>query len=195
MTREDILLAKSGNEEAIERIFSNYKSYIVRNSQNFYLKDGERDDLEQEGYIGLLKAIKYYDENRHIDFDIFVYLCVKRQMFTAIRNSNTLKSKSLTNAILMNKQVIFEDLNSNKKSFEFYSPEDIVLGKELILSLKKYLIQKLTCFEKDVFYYMIKGYTYTQIANKLLEKPKKIDNTIQRIKRKINKFMEEYRNL
>lgn len=189
MTQKDILLAKSGSEEAIEKIFSKYKNYIIKNSQIFYIKGGDSDDLQQEGYIGLLKAIKYYDENRHISFSAFVCLCIKRQMFTAIRNSNTIKSRGLTNAVLANTQVMYEDLDVVRKSFDLYSPEDIMLGKELIFSLKRYLKKELTPFEKEVLEYVLIEYTYTQIADKLSEKPKRIDNCMQRIKRKIHNIL------
>ncbi|WP_300363755.1 sigma factor, partial [Fusobacterium sp.] len=99
MTENDIMMAKSGNEDAIERIFSNYKNYIIRKSQGFYIRGGDIEDLQQEGYIGLLKAIKYYDEIKYNDFSNFAYLCIKRQMLTAIRNSNTVKSQGLNEAV------------------------------------------------------------------------------------------------
>lgn len=191
MTENDIMMAKSGNEDAIERIFSNYKNYIIRKSQGFYIRGGDIEDLQQEGYIGLLKAIKYYDEIKYNDFSNFAYLCIKRQMLTAIRNSNTVKSQGLNEAVVQD-ETLGTFLYNSKKSIEFYTPEEIILGKELLSSLNKFLDIKLTSMEKRVGKYLVRQYNYSEIAEKLDEDPKKVDNCIQRIKRKICIFLKRY---
>lgn len=191
MTEYDIMMAKSGNEDAIEKIFSNYKNYILRKSQGFYIKDGDVEDLQQEGYIGLLKAIKYYDEIKYNDFSNFAYLCIKRQMLTAIRNSNTVKSQGLSEAVVQD-ETLGKILYNSKKSIEFYTPEEITLGKERMSSLNKFLDIKLTSMEKKVGKYLLRQYSYVEIAKELNEDPKKIDNCIQRIKRKVCIFLKKY---
>lgn len=191
MTENDIMMAKSGNEDAIERIFSNYKNYIIRKSQGFYIRGGDIEDLQQEGYIGLLKAIKYYDEIKYNDFSNFAYLCIKRQMLTAIRNSNTVKSQGLNEAVVQD-ETLGTFLYNSKKSIEFYTPEEIILGKELLSSLNKFLDIKLTSMEKRVGKYLVRQYNYSEIAEKLDEDPKKVDNCIQRIKRKVCIFLKRY---
>lgn len=191
MTEYDIMMAKSGNEDAIEKIFSNYKNYILRKSQGFYIKDGDVEDLQQEGYIGLLKAIKYYDEIKYNDFSNFAYLCIKRQMLTAIRNSNTVKSQGLSEAVVQD-ETLGKILYNSKKSIEFYTPEEITLGKELMSSLNKFLDIKLTSMEKKVGKYLLRQYSYVEIAKELNADPKKIDNCIQRIKRKVCMFLKKY---
>lgn len=191
MTEYDIMMAKSGNEDAIEKIFSNYKNYILRKSQGFYIKDGDVEDLQQEGYIGLLKAIKYYDEIKYNDFSNFAYLCIKRQMLTAIRNSNTVKSQGLSEAVVQD-ETLGKILYNSKKSIEFYTPEEITLGKELMSSLNKFLDIKLTSMEKKVGKYLLRQYSYVEIAKELNADPKKIDNCIQRIKRKVCIFLKKY---
>lgn len=191
MTEYDIMMAKSGNEDAIEKIFSNYKNYILRKSQGFYIKDGDVEDLQQEGYIGLLKAIKYYDEIKYNDFSNFAYLCIKRQMLTAIRNSNTVKSQGLSEAVVQ-AETLGKILYNSKKSIEFYTPEEITLGKELMSSLNKFLDIKLTSMEKKVGKYLLRQYSYVEIAKELNADPKKIDNCIQRIKRKVCIFLKKY---
>lgn len=191
MTEYDIMMAKSGNEDAIEKIFSNYKNYILRKSQGFYIKGGDVEDLQQEGYIGLLKAIKYYDEIKYNDFSSFAYLCIKRQMLTAIRNSNTVKNQGLNEAVVQD-ETLGKILYNSKKSIEFYTPEEITLGKELISSLNKFLDIKLTSMEKKVGKYLLRQYSYIEIAKELNADPKKIDNCIQRIKRKVCIFLKKY---
>lgn len=193
MTQEDIILAKNGDEEAIERIFLKFRNYIVKNSRTFYLKNGDMNDLQQEGYIGLLKAIKYYDTTKEFNFDNFAYLCIKRQIITAIKNANSNKNQRLNLAILDNDETCYDgNIYNYEKSFDFYSPEDIVLGKELIKSLYEFLNSNLTKMEKRVFKYLFKENTYSEIAKELSEEPKKIDNCIQRIRKKINVFLQSY---
>lgn len=99
MGEDEIRLAKVGDNEAIEKILMNYKDYISKSSKLFYLNGGDRDDLKQEGYIGLLKAIKYFDKKKCDNFDVFAHLCIKRQIFTAIRKSNNIGNQGLNSAI------------------------------------------------------------------------------------------------
>lgn len=192
MLKTEILKAKSGDQEAIEKIFMKFRTTIIKMSRNFYLKDGDRDDLEQEGYIGLMKAIKYYDEKKQSNFDKFAYLCIRRQLITAIKNSNTNKNRSLNMAILEGEERCEQGVCNFEKSIDFYSPEEIILTKELLKELKKYLEMNLTEMERKVFKYIFEDVTYSEIANSLSEEPKKIDNCIQRIRKKIINFLKEY---
>lgn len=191
MTTTDIMMAKSGSEDMIEKIFLNYKNYILKKSQCFYINGGDIEDLQQEGYIGLLKAIKYFDCSKDVNFNSFACLCIKRQMLTAIRNSNTAKNQGLNEAV--NQENKIENfLYTSEKSLELYSPEEIALGKELLSSLNKFLEIKLTPLEKKVTTYLLNEYKYIEIAKQLNEEPKKIDNCIQRIKRKVCIFLKKY---
>ncbi|WP_300358164.1 sigma-70 family RNA polymerase sigma factor [Fusobacterium sp.] len=191
MTANDIMMAKSGSEDMIEKIFLKYKSYISKKSQSFYIKGGDIEDLQQEGYIGLLKAIKYFDCSKDVNFNSFAYLCIKRQMLTAIRNSNTAKNQGLNEAVTQ-EDGVENFLYTSEKSLELYTPEEITLGKELLSSLNKFLEIKLTPLEKRVATYLLNEYKYIEIAEKLNEEPKKIDNCIQRIKRKVCIFLKKY---
>ena len=192
MTQNDILMAKSGSEKATEKIILNFKNYILKKSQCYYIRGGDIEDLQQEGYIGLLKAIRYYDETKYTDFNGFAYLCIKRQMLTAIRDSNTVKNQGLNEAIDGKDEIIENVLCKHDRSIELYSPEEIILGKEMLYSLNKFLELKLTEMEKKVIKYLFKEYTYSEIAFKLSIEPKKIDNCIQRVKKKICIFLKKY---
>lgn len=191
MGEDEIRLAKVGDNEAIEKILMNYKDYISRSSKLFYLNGGDREDLKQEGYIGLLKAIKYFDKKKCDNFDVFAHLCIKRQIFTAIRKSNNMGNQGLNSAVEEDESKISKNKNF-EKSIDFYSPEDILISKELISLLHNFLLKNLTRMERRVVFFLFRGYSYKDIAERLSEDPKKIDNCIQRIKRKVEKFKKYY---
>ena len=179
-------LAQQGNEEATEKIFQEYQNAILRNNRKFFLKGADSDDLLQEGYIGLMKAIRSYDENKNTCFNTFANLCIRRQIITAVKSHSSTKYQNLNSAVMGEEFVGFEEVTKyNSPSINFYNPEEIVLGKELVKLLESFLVQNLSNLEKTVFYYLCKEYTYVEIADLLNETPKKIDNTIQRVKKKI----------
>ncbi|WP_432205107.1 sigma-70 family RNA polymerase sigma factor [Cetobacterium somerae] len=195
MTDENLLFqAKNGNLEAMEKIIKQYQRIVYKNSKDFFLKGGDTKDLEQEGYIGLIKAIKNYHNNTNASFATFAHICVRRQMISAVKKSNTDKYKNLNNAIQgEGYSEKSEKIDYKTPSISLYSPEDLLLGKELVQLLNNYLDEKLSSFEKQVFYYLAQQKTYVEIADILDDRPKRIDNTIQRIKKKIKEYLEEYR--
>ncbi|MGL5903911.1 MAG: sigma-70 family RNA polymerase sigma factor [Cetobacterium sp.] len=193
MDTRDVMLAKNGDSEAMEKVFLKYKNDILRNSRNLYIKGGDVDDLLQEGYIGLIKAIKSYDDSREVCFSTFANLCIKRQIITAVKSSNSNKNLKLNTSIIGDKDINLEDLAQySKPSLNYHSPEDILLGKELVNMLGDFLNDNLTPLEKKVFYYLCKQYRYNEIAELLNEPSKKIDNAIQRVKKKILTYLSEY---
>lgn len=194
MIEKKILIqAKKDDEEAIEEVIKTYKGVIYKYSKKFFLNGGDFNDLVQEGYIGLIKALVNYDEKKDASFNTFAILCIKRQMITAVKKANIEKYKSLNEAIqdgsyLKKQEKISYSISSN----DYYSPESIILGKELISLLEIYLKKNLSKFEKDVFYYLSKQLTYTEIAKILNNDPKCIDNAIQRIKKKTYEYLNSY---
>lgn len=190
---EDILLAKQGDVESIEKIVTEYKNLIYMRNRTLFLKGAEREDLVQEGMIGLMKAIRSFDENRSACFSTFASLCIKRQIITAVKNYNSEKNKNLNSAMQgEGYSEIQELIRYSNPSLKYYTPEQIVIGKELMKFLKKFLKINLSGLEKEVFSYMVKGYGYLEIAEKLKKEPKAIDNSIQRIKKKVLIFLEKY---
>lgn len=195
MTNDYILLAQKGNEESIENIIKYFQQIISKYNFKFFLIGGDRDDLMQEGIIGLMKAIKSFNPDKNTSFNTFASLCIRRQILTAIKNANSSKYILLNNSIYRQKEISIEDISTyTKPSLKFYSPEDILLGKELSKYLLSYLKSNLSKLESKVFIYMSKGFTYIEISNILNMAPKKIDNVIQRIKKKILNYLEIYKN-
>lgn len=193
INKEDILLAKQGDIDSIEKIVTEYRNLIYIRNKTLFLKGAEREDLVQEGMIGLMKAIRSFDENRSACFSTFASLCIKRQIITAVKNYNSEKNKNLNSAMQGEGYSELEDLiRYSSPSLKYYTPEQIVIGKELMKLLKKFLKDNLSGLEKEVFKFMVKGYGYLEIAEKLEKEPKAIDNSIQRIKKKVVIFLEKY---
>lgn len=192
VSSQTIKSAQQGNEMAIQEIFSKFKNIIQMRTKNYFFYGGDREDVIQEAMIGLLKAINGYDENKTASFTTFAILCIKRQIITAIKSSNAGKNRILNMAMINPETEDTSNISYSNKSFNFYNPEEIVMGKERFRELNRYLKTNLSKMENEVFEYMLAEMTYTEIAEKIGRTPKSIDNSIQRIKKKLNKFLEEY---
>ena len=193
ITEEVIAKAQAGNSEAIDLIIKEYKNLIFLNVKNYFLVGADEDDLLQEGAIGLLKAIHAYTKGK-ASFKTFATLCIRRQILTAVRSSNAQKNSALNAASGNNlenengSEIYPKELYSNKK----YNPEEVFLSKEKISDFHKFVESNFSAFEKKVFEYMVKGYSYKEIAEKLDKSPKTIDNSFQRIKRKSELWLRTY---
>jgi len=198
VTEQILEQAKSGDEEAVGLVIENYKGFVTMNARNYFLLGAEKDDLIQEGMIGLLKAIRAYDTEKAASFKTFATICVKRQIITAIKKANSNKNKALNTSIGIeneNKETNREiDYFRGLSSYQSYNPEELALSKEQINGLKDYLEEKLSPLETTVFKYMVKGYPYKEIAEIMNEKVKAVDNAIQRIKRKSEMWLETYKS-
>lgn len=183
-----INLAQNGDSEALEKVTEEYKGLVYKAASLFFLKGGDYSDLSQEGFIGLIKAIRTFNENKNTSFSTFANICIRGQIITAIKQSNSNKYKVLNLSNEPEEEIDFKIKNNSD------SPENILLGKELAELLKLYLSSHLSLLEKQVFIYLYKEYTYLEIAKILDESPKKIDNTIQRIKKKIKQYIANYNN-
>ena len=192
--------AKAGDEEAVSKIFNKYKNFVFLKSRNYFLMGAEREDLIQEGMIGLLKAIRGYDKNKLASFKTFASICIKRQLITAIKSANSQKNIALNTAVDMlgatsdredGKEVGY--YIKGLESYVSYNPEELFITKEQIEGLREYLRESLSGFEFEVFNHMVNGLTYKDIAEKLEKNVKSVDNAIQRIKRKSESWLETYK--
>ena len=158
--------AKAGNESAIQEIFSSFKSILQLKTKNYFFYGGDKEDVLQEAMIGLLKAINAYDENKNASFTTFAILCIKRQIITAIKSSNSGKNKILNMAMYSPETEDNSNIAYETKSFNFYNPEEIYLSKERFRLLNQYLKNNLSKMENEIFEYMLSEMTYTEIAKK-----------------------------
>lgn len=193
---ETIDMAQLGNTEAINTIFEKYENFVFLKAKNYFLMGADKEDLIQEGMIGLLKAIRGYDKDRLASFKTFASICIKRQLITAIKSANSQKNLALNTAVGIsgetddNKEIIYV---KGLESYISYNPEELYLTKEQINGLKNYLEKNLSSFETIVFRCMVSGLTYKDIAKRLDKKVKSVDNAIQRIKRKSELWINQYK--
>ncbi|MGL6114102.1 sigma-70 family RNA polymerase sigma factor [Cetobacterium sp. SF1] len=178
-----IYQAQSGDENAYNEIFLHYENFIKYIAKDLFLLGGEKEDLYQEGYIGLIKAIKSFKVEKEINFTSFASLCIKRQMLSAIYSANSLKNSCLNNSIYS--FFINEEEFSNQKFIYSYHPEYIYLKKESFEFMKNKILEHLTPMEQKIFLYLISNYDYMEIAKILNISKKSADNAIQRIRKKI----------
>ena len=190
---EVIKLAQNGDQEALDLILKEYKKLIYLNIRNYFLVGADQDDLLQEGTIGLLKAIKNYSEGK-ASFKTFATLCIRRQILTAVRSSTAQKNSALNEASGNNLETEdgHEDYPKELYSNVRYNPEAIFLSKEKIMEFQDFVEHNFSPFERQVFNYMIKGFSYKEIAEELEKTPKVIDNSFQRIKRKSELCLSTY---
>ena len=190
---DDILVEiKNGNEYALAFLISKYKHLVNAKVAKYFIVGAEKEDIIQEGLIGLFKAIKDYDGSKQNSFKSFASLCIERQIITAIKTSNRQKHLPLNSSLSLNNSISDDD---NGTSFidiidapNVEDPLETITKKEYFSHIKSKLNSNLSDFEKKVLYNYIEGNSYTNIAEKLDMPVKSIDNAIQRIRKKLPKI-------
>ena len=183
------------NESALDCLMERYKDIVNIKANKFFMVGSERDDIVQEGYIGLYKAVKSYDCEKQNSFKTFATLCIERQLITAVKNSNRQKHIPLNSSVSLNAEVydnegnttVMEVLDNNKTSED---PLDIITKKEYYNLVEKNIDESLSDFEKKVLKFYKNGESYASIAEKLDTKIKSVDTAIQRIRKKANKIKQ-----
>lgn len=193
---ELILLLREGETAVTDYIMEKYKNLVRSKAKSMFILGADKDDLIQEGMIGLFKAIRDYDSGRDSSFFTFADLCVSRQMYTAVQSSNRKKHEPLNKYISLNasSEEIVEDsmgqefMNMLANSID-QSPEEIIIDRENIKLLSEKIEQELSAFEKQVYDLHLTGMAYTDIAKVLGKDEKSTDNALQRIKNKLRKIL------
>lgn len=193
MTDEDLIDAyRLNDKQAIEVLVQRYKQLVRHKIKTTYCIGADKEDLIQEGMIGLFKAINDYNPEREASFKSFATLCVTRQLSTAFKTVTRQKHMPLNTSISLNLPVKpgeEEDegvtLMDVLKSKEEYSPEDEVIHQEDLQVLNEYISKVLSEMELKVLKLYISGKNYHEIAKQMDKTPKAIDNALQRIKKKL----------
>lgn len=192
MEEKDILiLAQSGNMEAVEFLLNKYKNFVKSKSRTYFLVGAEKSDIVQEGMIGLYKAIKDYNPEGGSAFRSFADLCITRQIITAIKTATRLKHMPLNSYISLNKSADDENENTMIESLleiQHPDPEEIMINKERLGILEEQLKSCLSKYETSVLKRYALGKSYVEIAKELGKSEKSIDNALQRIKKKLEKL-------
>ena len=188
---------RQGDRQAVEYLMDKYKDLVRKRARTLFLIGGERDDLIQEGMIGLFKAIQDYSPERDSSFYHFAELCIARQMYTAIKSSNTQKNQPLNNYVSFDSPEYGENSQNPKLRGDpvflkkISNPEQFVLDKEYANVLEYELVRRLSDFEKQVLNLYMKDYSYYKISEVLGRDVKSIDNALSRVRGKANDVLKD----
>ena len=184
------LIQTENNKEALEFLLDKYKNLVNMKVSKYFIIGAEKDDMIQEGMIGLYKAIRRFEVEKHSAFKSFANMCVERQMITAIKTSNRQKHMPLNSYLSLNSSPNDEDDEDGADLLDIFNanlvedPLETVTKKEYYSYVEKTINNSLSDFEKKVLNRFINGESYEQIASKLETPVKSVDNAIQRIRKK-----------
>jgi len=186
---EDLIsYIKSGDKYALDYLLEKYKELVNMKVGKYYIVGAEKEDIVQEGMIGLYKAIKNFEPDKQASFKSFANMCIERQLITAIKSSNRQKHIPLNSYLSLNTSA-YENEEDTELIDIFDSnttedPLDTITKKEYYKTVEDTIDKSLSRFEKQVLEKYIQGESYVDIANKLDAPVKSIDNAIQRIRKK-----------
>lgn len=190
-----VLSASSGDLKAQEFLIKKYKNFVRGKARSYFLIGADREDIIQEGMIGLFKAIRDYQPDKIASFKAFAELCITRQMITAIKTATRQKHIPLNSYVSLNKPMFDED--SERTLLDVVSgrvisnPEELLISREEFDSMEAKIGEVLSDLELQVLTDYLDGKSYQEIAEKLDRHVKSIDNALQRVKRKLEKSLQE----
>jgi len=196
MSDEEIVRhAQVANGAALEYLLNKYKNFVRTKARSYFLIGADHEDIVQEGMIGLYKSIRDYRAEKLSSFRAFAELCVTRQIITAIKTATRQKHIPLNSYISLNKPIYEED--SDRTLLDVITeegatnPEELFIDREDLSLIEGKIGQMLSDLEKDVLVRYMEGKSYVEIADEMGRHVKSIDNALQRIKRKLLKYLEE----
>ena len=192
---EVAVLAQNGDGQALAYLLNKYKNFVRSKARSYFLIGADHEDIVQEGMIGLYKSIRDYKEEKLSSFRAFAELCITRQIITAIKTATRQKHIPLNSYISLNKPIYEED--SDRTLLDVITeegmsnPEEMIIDREDLSMIEGKIGQMLSDLEKDVLVRYMEGKSYVEIADEMGRHVKSIDNALQRIKRKLLKYLEE----
>ncbi len=196
MIDEEVILdAREGNEIALEYLINKYKGFVRAKARTYFLIGADREDIIQEGMIGLYKAIRDFKGDKLSSFRAFAELCITRQIITAIKTATRQKHIPLNSYVSLNKPIFDEE--SDRTLMDVISeesisdPEILMINREEFLGIESKMGEILSSLEWEVLTLYLEGKSYQEIAEELKRHVKSIDNALQRVKRKLEKYLEE----
>ena len=194
-TDEEIVeKAKAGDNEGLEYLINKYKNFVRSKARSYFLIGADKEDIIQEGMIGLYKAIRDYKEDKLTTFKGFAELCITRQIITAIKTATRQKHIPLNSYVSLNKPIFDEEsdrtLMDVLSGVKITDPEELIISREELNSIESKIGEILSELEWEVLNSYLQGKSYQEIACDLDRHVKSIDNALQRVKRKLEKYLE-----
>ena len=188
-------LSHQGDTLAEEYLLDKYKNFVRSRARSYFLIGADHEDIVQEGMIGLYKAIRDYRLDKLSSFRAFAELCITRQIITAIKTATRQKHIPLNSYISLNKPLYDEESDRTLMDVimegRTSNPEEIIINREDLLNINDKIKEVLSGLEQDVLNAYLDGKSYQEIAESLGRHVKSIDNALQRVKRKLEKYLEE----
>ena len=189
-----VLKASKGDKIALEYIIKKYKNFVKAKAKSYFLIGADKEDIIQEGMIGLYKAVRDFDASKTNSFKGFADICITRQIITAIKTATRQKHIPLNSYISLNKPVYDEESERTLLDIIATSivtdPEELIISKEELKHIESKMNELLSDLELQVVEYYLNDKSYQYIADKLKRDVKSIDNALQRVKRKLEKHLE-----
>ncbi|MDO4581648.1 MAG: RNA polymerase sporulation sigma factor SigH [Bacillota bacterium] len=191
---EIVALAHDNDDAAQEFLINKYKNFVRAKARSYFLIGADKEDIIQEGMIGLYKAIRDFKPDKLSSFRAFAELCITRQIITAIKTATRQKHIPLNSYISLNKPIYDED--SDRTLLDIISgtritdPEELIISREEFDDIEAKMGEILSSLEWKVLMYYLEGKSYQEIAADLDRHVKSIDNALQRVKRKLERYLE-----
>lgn len=188
-------LAQQGDSVAVEYLLSKYKNFVRSKARSYFLIGADHEDIVQEGMIGLYKAIRDFKSEKLTSFRAFAELCVTRQIITAIKTATRQKHIPLNSYVSLNKPIYDEE--SDRTLLDVISeevpsdPEAMLIDREDLSFIEGRIGEMLSDLEKQVLVLYMEGKSYVEISQAMGRHVKSVDNALQRIKRKLQKYLEK----
>lgn len=192
---EIVEFAREGDDDALEFLINKYKNFVRAKARSYFLIGADREDIIQEGMIGLYKAIRDFRADKLSSFRAFAELCITRQIITAIKTATRQKHIPLNSYVSLNKPIYDED--SDRTLLDIISgskiadPEELIVSKEEFDNIEEKMGEILSSLEWKVLMSYLEGKSYQEIAEDLKRHVKSIDNALQRVKRKLERYLEK----
>ncbi|HEY5561629.1 MAG TPA: RNA polymerase sporulation sigma factor SigH [Clostridiaceae bacterium] len=195
LDEEVAMFAKNGDVRAQEYLINKYKNFVRAKAKSYFLIGADKEDICQEGMIGLYKAIRDFRQDKLSSFKAFAELCVTRQIITAIKTATRQKHIPLNTYVSLNKPIYDEDSDRTLldvlSGVKITDPEELLIGKEEFLHMESEIGEVLSDLELEVLMSYLDGKSYQEIACDLDRHAKSIDNALQRVKRKLEKCLSK----
>src|SRR5690554_7004115 len=193
---EIVQLARENDDLALEYLINKYKNFVRAKARSYFLIGADREDIIQEGMIGLYKAIRDFRADRLASFRAFAELCITRQIITAIKAATRQKHQPLNSYVSLNRPIYDEDSDRTLldvlKGGKLSNPEELIISKETYDLIENQISQMLSQLELEVLQEYLEGKSYQSIAEALDKHVKSVDNALQRVKRKLEVFLEKH---
>ena len=188
-----LILLRGGDALAEEALYARYKQVVRSKARMYFLIGADREDIIQEGMIGLYKAVVDYQFDKQASFRAFAELCITRQIITAIKSATRKKHIPLNTYISLNRSVFEGDserpLIDVLSSTQISDPEEVLISRENYAAVAESIEHSLSKLERSALELYLLGYSYQQIADALQKSTKSVDNAIQRVKKKLEEHL------